>query len=65
MWKKLYTSYVRPLLEFAIPVWNPYLKGDIDILERAIEQRKYPQVSKIKPTNFLHQFKNFKNLPIV
>ena len=34
MWKKLYTSYVRPLLEFAIPVWNPYLKGDKDTLER-------------------------------
>ena len=34
MWKKLYTSYVRPLLEFAIPVWNPYKKGDIKILER-------------------------------
>jgi ribonuclease P/MRP protein subunit RPP40 len=34
MWKKLYTSYVRPLLEFAIPVWNPYHKADIEILER-------------------------------
>ena len=34
MWKKLYTSYVRPLLEFAIPVWNPHQIGDIIILER-------------------------------
>ena len=34
MWKKLYTSYVRPLLEFAIPVWNPHQIGDINILER-------------------------------
>ena len=34
MWKKLYTTYVRPHLEFAVPVWNPYLKGDIEALER-------------------------------
>ena len=34
MWKKLYTSYVRPLLEFAIPVWNPHQKGDMKTLER-------------------------------
>ena len=27
MWKK-------PLLEFVIPVWNPYHKADIEILER-------------------------------
>ena len=45
MWKKLYTSYVRPLLEFAIPVWNPYLKGDIDILER-VQHR----ATKISPS---------------
>ena len=34
IWKKLYTSYVRLLLEFAIPVWNPHKKGDIGILEK-------------------------------
>ena len=34
LWKKLYTTYVRPHLEFAILVWNPYHKGDIKILER-------------------------------
>ena len=34
----MYISLVRPHLEFASTVWNPYLKGDIDILERI--QRK-------------------------
>ena len=34
MRKKLYTSYVRPQLEFAIPVWNPFSEGDINTLER-------------------------------
>ena len=26
--------YIRPLIEFAVPVWNPALKGDIGLLER-------------------------------
>ena len=34
VWKKLYTMYIRPHLEFAAPVWNPYLEGDINTLER-------------------------------
>ena len=31
-WTNLYTSYIRPHLEFAVPVWNPYAKGDIEKL---------------------------------
>lgn len=34
LWKKLYTTYVRPQLEFAVAVWNPYLKKDVEIIER-------------------------------
>ena len=30
---KLYKIYVRPLLEFCVQVWSPYLVGDIDALE--------------------------------
>ena len=33
-YKTLYCTFIRPLLEFAVPVWNPFLKKDIDILER-------------------------------
>ena len=40
----LYCSFVRPLLEFAAPVWNPYMRKDIEKLERV--QRK---VSKLAP----------------
>ena len=30
----LYTSIVRPILEYASPAWNPWLVKDIDILEK-------------------------------
>jgi hypothetical protein len=34
LWKKLYTAYVRPHLEFAIAVWNPNRIGDASLLEK-------------------------------
>ena len=30
----LYTSLVRPVLEYAAPAWNPYLAKDVLALER-------------------------------
>ena len=32
--RSLYVTFIRPLLEFAVPVWSPALKCDIDLLER-------------------------------
>ena len=26
LWKLIYTTYIRPLVEFAIQVWSPYLR---------------------------------------
>ena len=34
LFKSLYTTFVRPHLEFAVAVWSPYLKVDISILEK-------------------------------
>jgi hypothetical protein len=34
LFKSLYTTFLRPHLEFAVAVWSPYLKVDISILEK-------------------------------
>ena len=34
LWKKLYITYVRPLLEYSIQAWSPYLQKDIDEIEK-------------------------------
>ena len=34
LWKRFYTTYVRPHLEFSIQAWNPYMKGTIETLEQ-------------------------------
>ena len=30
----VYRTYIRPHMEFAVQAWNPYLKKDIDCLEK-------------------------------
>ena len=34
LWKRLYMVYVRPLLEYAVQVWCPYLERDILEIEK-------------------------------
>ncbi len=47
IWKKIYKTYVRPHLEYAIPVWSPFLKGDIEKLEK-IQHRARKISHKLK-----------------
>ena len=34
LWKKLYTTHVRPHMEFAVQAWCPHQRGDVATLER-------------------------------
>ncbi len=40
LWKKLYATYIRPHLEYAVGAWNPCLFQDIVILEKVQERSK-------------------------
>ena len=59
IWKKLYTTYIRPHLEFAISAWNPYLKKDISTLEKV--QRRATKVSHaLKGLTYEARLQNLK-----
>jgi len=55
----LYVSLVRPHLEFAVPVWNPYLKGDIDELEN-IQHRATRLVPEFKRIEYGDRLKKLR-----
>ena len=50
LWRNLYVSLVRPHLEYASVIWNPYYKGDINALEK-VQRRssKTPLDMRHKP----------------
>ena len=58
LWKTLYTTYIRPHLEFAIAAWNPYLKKDVKILER-VQRRVTKIVFNTKHLEYVQRCKVF------
>jgi len=56
IWSKLYKTYIRPHLEFAISAWNPYLKGDIQRLER-VQRRATKVAQELKGMTYIDRLK--------
>ncbi len=44
---KLYKQYVRPNVEFSIPAWSPWLRGDIETIER-VQEKAVEMVTELK-----------------
>jgi len=53
---RLYKKYIRPHLEFAIPVWTPWTQGDIELLEK-IQIKMVGMVSGLKERNYQEKLK--------
>ena len=54
--KTLYVTFVRPLLEFAVPVWSPYQKSDIDLLE-GVQHRATRLIPSLKKKTYENRLK--------
>ena len=47
VWRRLYTTYIRPHVEYAVQAWRPFRQKDIETLERV--QRKATKVPAESP----------------
>ena len=54
--KKLYTSFVRPHLEYANPVWSPHLRKHIRLLE-SVQERATKLVDGLKNLEYTERLK--------
>ena len=54
--KKLYTSFVRPHLEYANPVWSPHLRKHIKMLEN-VQERATKLVDGMKHLDYTERLK--------
>ena len=62
--KQLYTTFIRPHLEFAVAAWNPYQKGDIDRLEK-VQRRATRLIPAIRELPYEARLKIMGLSPLV
>ena len=53
----LFTTFVRPRLEFAASAWSPWTEGDIKILER-VQERFVRQIPDVRGQNYEERLKD-------
>ena len=49
---KIYKAFVRPLIESSAPAWNPFKRGDVEVLER-VQKRCLRMISDKRTTKRL------------
>ena len=59
VWKPLYTTCVRPHLEFAVPAWCPYARGDINIIEK-VQRRATELVHELRDLDYQSRCKHLQ-----
>jgi len=58
LWRKLFTSLVRPHLEYAVQVWNPYLEKDIEVIEK-VQRRSSKVPDELKNLEYEERLKRW------
>ena len=61
--KRLYTSFVRPHVEYAQPVWSPHLRKHIRMLEH-LQERATKLVDRMKDLSYTERLRAL-DLPTV
>jgi len=58
---RAFIVYVRPLLEYCTPVWCPFNKGDIDVIENVQRYftRKVSRMCHLAPTSYSNRLSHF------
>ena len=56
---KLYKALVRPHLEYAIPVWRPYLRKDIVMMEK-VQRRMTRMIPGMQNKTYEERLKELK-----
>ena len=56
VFKRLYTTYVRPHLEFAVPVWSPSTVAEIEALEN-VQKKSVQMIGGLTADNYEDKLK--------
>ena len=62
-WTKLYCTYVRPHLEYAVTAWSPWYEKDCQILEK-VQVRALSQITSLNHLNYEEKLKKLSLLSL-